>query len=191
MIAAYLLTCLTGLVSAFLPVTPVEPYLIGLAATTGHGPVGLGIAAALGQTAGKTVFFLGTRGALRSTRLRQWAHAAGRRRHREPAGRIEDSSGEPQDPVSTRSRTAAGARWRGLAEPIGAAAGKLTALLDRPALTVPILFLSAVTGLPPLLATCIYTAYTRISAPAFVLVCLLGRSIRFIAVALAPHLLMG
>lgn len=191
MIAAYLATCLTGAVSAFLPVTPIEPYLIAVAATTGYHPMMLGIAAALGQTAGKTVFFLGARGALRSTRFRRWAGAAARRLHWKRPVPATTSPGEPVDPMPPRPASTRAGRVKDLFKPIGVAAKRLLALLDRPVLTVPILFLSAVTGMPPLLATSIYTAHTRISTPAFVVVCLLGRSIRFAAIAYAPHLIMG
>jgi uncharacterized membrane protein YdjX (TVP38/TMEM64 family) len=179
LIAAHLSTCLTALLSAFFPITPVEPYLVGLAAATGYGPVGLGIAAAVGQTIGKTVIFLGARGLLRSERVRRLAAiAAG---HGERDGEVT----EPDPPAGFRGRL------RGLAGPTRAAAARLTALLERPALTVPILFLSATTGLPPLLATSVCVAGTRVSVPLFAGVCLLGRSVRFIALAYAPQFLLG
>lgn len=66
-----LAAALVGLVSAFVPVTPAEPYLIA-AAASGHGhPVVLGIAAALGQTTGKLGIFLVSRGAVRSAWLQR------------------------------------------------------------------------------------------------------------------------
>lgn len=180
MIVALLLTCLTGLVSAFLPVTPIEPYLIALVAATGYGAVGLGIAAAVGQTAGKTVIFLGARGALRSARLREWVEKVEKRRAERKARAIEKGR------EAGRVR-----RWvRGLGRPIGVAGRKLTAALARPALTLPILFVSSLTGLPPLLATSVYIAGTRISTTLFVLVCFAGRAGRFIAIAYAPQLFL-
>lgn len=180
MIVAYLLTCLTGLLSAFLPVTPVEPYLIGVAAATGYGAVGLGVAAAVGQTAGKTVIFLGARGALRSAKLREWVERVEKRRAERKARRI--VGGRADGPVR---------RWfRGLGRPVGAAGRRLTELLARPALTLPILFLSSLTGLPPLFATSVYIASTRIRTTLFVLVCFAGRAGRFIAVAFAPQLFL-
>jgi uncharacterized membrane protein YdjX (TVP38/TMEM64 family) len=226
MIAAYLSTCLTALVSAFFPVTPVEPYLLGLVAATGYGPVGLGIAAAVGQTIGKTVIFLGARGLIRSERLHRLTKLVFRRKRaraatpmpvpvsgsatqggEESPSRVGDASSLPKDDASPRPglRRSAGAvrarlrRWSGpfrrrarrLAGPVKAAASKLTDLLERPALTVPILFLSAVTGIPPLIATSVYIAGTRISTPVFAVVCLVGRSVRFIAIAYAPQLILG
>lgn len=225
MIAAYLSTCLTALVSAFFPVTPVEPYLLGLVAATGYGPVGLGIAAAFGQTIGKTVIFLGARGVIRSERLHRLTKFVFRRKRvraasPEPVGAstpgmseaspsgADDASSSPKGPPSRFRqglRRVAGPmrerlrRWSGpvrrrarrLAGPVKAAATKLTDLLERPALTVPILFLSAVTGIPPLIATSVYIAGTRISTPVFAVVCLVGRSVRFIAIAYAPQLILG
>ncbi|WP_030161251.1 hypothetical protein [Glycomyces sp. NRRL B-16210] len=179
MIVACLVTCLTGLLSAFLPVTPVEPYLIGLVATTGYGAVGLGVAAAVGQTAGKTVIFLGARGALRSARLREWVEKIEKRRAERKARKLVDRADGPVR------------RWfRGLGRPFGAAGKRLTELLARPALTLPILFLSSLTGLPPLFATSIYIASTRVRTTLFVLVCFAGRAGRFIAVAFAPQLFL-
>lgn len=230
MIAAYLSTCLTALVSAFFPVTPVEPYLLGLVAATGYGPVGLGIAAAVGQTVGKTVIFLGARGVIRSERLYRLTKLVFHRKRvraasPEPVGasgastpgsceaspsRAGDASSSPKGDASPSRlreglRRLAGPlrdrlrRWSGpvrrrarrLAGPVKTAAGKLTDLLERPALTVPILFLSAVTGIPPLIATSVYIAGTRISTPVFAVVCLVGRSVRFIAIAYAPQLILG
>jgi membrane protein YqaA with SNARE-associated domain len=51
-----------------------------------------------------------------------------------------------------------------------------------------VVLLSAVAGVPPLLLVSVYAARTRMSTPVFGLVCLLGRAIRFVALAHAPHL---
>lgn len=168
MIAAYLGALIAGAVSAFSPVTPVEPYLIGVMSTTGCEPVPLGLAAAVGQTAGKLVLLLVVRGTLRSAWLRRRSAATARRLNRRRASR----TGRP---VGSGRVTAA---LRGM-----------TTLLDRRWLRAPIVFASAVTGVPPLLATTVYAARTPMPAPAFALVCLLGRSIRFVAIATAPQLL--
>ncbi|MQM26484.1 hypothetical protein [Glycomyces albidus] len=174
MIAAYASTFLTALVSAFVPVTPIEPYLIGLAALTGYGPIGLGIAAAVGQTIGKTVIFLGARGVFRSERVRGWlAAVAERKRRRGP---------RPASPMRERMSRLGG--------PLRRAGAKLTALLERPALTLPVLLLSAFIGLPPLLATSVYIAGTGMRTPVFAGVCLVGRAARFIVLAYAPQLVL-
>lgn len=162
MIAAYLGAVIAGAVSAFSPVTPVEPYLVAVMSTTGCQPVPLGIAAALGQTAGKVAMFLVARGTLRSARLRRWSTAMARRLNRRRTGRMARAT---------------------------AALRAMTTLLDRRWLRAPIVFASALTGVPPLLATTVYTAQTPMPASTFAVVCLLGRSIRFVAIAAAPQLL--
>lgn len=213
MIAACLSAALTALVSAFFPVTPVEPYLLGLAAATDYSPVALGLAAALGQTIGKTTLFLGVRGALRSDRLRRWVEAAERRRERRRAARCgaPESGGEADSvesvgveanspvgtgtaktsPVSTVPVSTMRERLRAPLAPVVAVARKLLSLLDKPALAAPILLLSAVTGMPPLMATSICAAGTKISLPLFVTACFVGRAVRFIAIAYAPQLVFG
>ncbi|MDG4820875.1 hypothetical protein O7635_03285 [Asanoa sp. WMMD1127] len=60
-----------GFASAFQPFTPVEAYLVGVMATTGTAPVAAGVAAAVGQTAGKVLIFLATRGLLRGSLLQR------------------------------------------------------------------------------------------------------------------------
>ncbi|MFI5497371.1 hypothetical protein [Actinoplanes sp. NPDC051859] len=63
---AVLGAALVGFLSALLPFTPAEPYLIAAVTTTSAPAVALGMAAAAGQTAGKIVMFLAVRGAIRS-----------------------------------------------------------------------------------------------------------------------------
>ncbi|GAA3218994.1 hypothetical protein [Actinocorallia longicatena] len=154
MIAALAVTTLLGAVSAVLPVAPIEPYLLGAAVTTGVPPACLGVAAALGQTAGKLLIFLLSRGALRSGTAGRLL----RRRLREPAG-------------SSRARTA-------------------LATLDRPRHAVSLLLVSSATGFPPLLMTSVYLARSPMPAGLFTVVCLLGRSLRFTALAFAPGLFL-
>ena len=58
MIAAVVTTAAVAAVSAFVPAIPIEAYLVAAVTTTGTDPVALGIAAGLGQTAGKLLTFL-------------------------------------------------------------------------------------------------------------------------------------
>jgi membrane protein YqaA with SNARE-associated domain len=160
--------------SAFVPVTPVEPYLVALAAG-GQPMVAVGIAAAAGQTAGKLVIFLATRATLRSGTVRGWASRLGARYSRRPRD-------------SRRSRAEPG-RLRAGPGRLRTRLRRLTALLDRPTLVVPTVLLSAVTGVPPLLAVSVHAARTRVSASMFALCCLAGRAIRFLAIASIPGLL--
>ncbi|WP_157517447.1 hypothetical protein [Micromonospora rifamycinica] len=50
------------------------------------------------------------------------------------------------------------------------------------------LLVSAVTGFPPLLAASVYLARTPLRPVAFAATCPLGRTIRFVAIALTPRL---
>jgi membrane protein YqaA with SNARE-associated domain len=178
MLAAVLATAATAVLSAFVPAMPIEPYLVGLVATSHYHPVPLGIAAAVGQTFGKLLIFPGTRGAVRSSRMRRWGARAARRFTRPRC--------EP--PAAPTPRSWAVRWWRASSRPVVAAGRRLTALLDRPLLTAPIVFVSAAAGVPPLLVTSVYAARTPISVLAFTLACLLGRSVRFVALASVPLL---
>jgi membrane protein YqaA with SNARE-associated domain len=161
---AVLAAAAVGLLSAFLPFAPVEPYLIAAVATTSAPPVALGVAAAAGQTAGKVLIFLGARGAIHSIWLK--------RRLSRPA----PAAPQPPDrPGTTLARPKA----------VGA---RLVAVLDRPRQATGVLLVSAVTGFPPLLAASIYLGRTRMRPVVFAATCLVGRTIRFVAIALAPQL---
>jgi membrane protein YqaA with SNARE-associated domain len=153
-----------GLLSAFLPFTPAEPYLIAAGATTGAPPVALGVAAAAGQTAGKVLLFLGTRGAVQAPWLRR---RLSRRTQTAPErpGRLRMMLARPK---------AAGAR--------------LLKVIDRPRQATGMLLISAISGFPPLLAVSVYLGRTPMRPAAFAATCLLGRTIRFVAIALAPQL---
>ncbi|HYN94421.1 MAG TPA: hypothetical protein VES42_11285 [Pilimelia sp.] len=189
MIGAWLSAAGVALVSAFVPVVPIEPYLLGVVAVTGHGAVGLGIAAGIGQTLGKLLIFLGARGTLRSQALQRWLakHTA---RFRQPAPVLADGTvavagagapvGHDSDPTG---------RWRLPGRPtLRRWSRALTGALARPALAVPVLLLSATLGMPPLLLVTFYAAGTRMRAAVFAAVCLAGRTARFIAVAAVPDL---
>lgn len=157
----YLAMLGVGIASAFLPITPVEPYLIGVVATTSAAPVALGIAAGVGQALGKVLMFLAARGAIRSAFLRRKLA-----RHTDPAT---DSVTQP----SARRRRMA--RW--------------VDTLSQPRYTLPVLSASSVIGFPPLLAVTVYLARTPMSPALFGAACLVGRSLRFVTLALAPHLI--
>jgi membrane protein YqaA with SNARE-associated domain len=154
--------------SAFVPATPIEPYLLGMVTAGDQPPLPVSVAAAVGQTAGKVVIFLGTRAALRADRVRRlWAWVV--RRYANPAG-------EPP-------------RRRWWWHRLGQVGRRLTAVLDRPGLVAPTVLLSSVVGVPPLLVVSVHAARTRIAAPVFALCCLVGRTVRFFALVTAPSLL--
>jgi membrane protein YqaA with SNARE-associated domain len=65
------------------------------------------------------------------------------------------------------------------------------ALLDQPRWSAAMLLLSAVVGIPPLIATSIYAARTPMRLPVFAALTLAGRSVRFVVLALVPALVMN
>lgn len=148
---------LLSLVVAIVPVFPVETYVVGMAVATRGWAVPIGIAAGLGQAAGKLLVFLGIRGAVKSAWIQRltsrWSKA-------------------PTSTPSTLARRA-------------------LAMLDRPGLAAPIVFLSAGTGIPPLTIVVFYAARTKMSSAVFFLVTLAGRSIWFIVIALMPSLILS
>lgn len=154
----YLTVALVGFASAFQPFLPAEAYLVGVTVTTGAAPVLVGLAAAVGQTAGKVVVFLASRG------LVQWSFVR----------RLIDRPRSTKPPSAFRRRMTA-----------------FIALLDRPRWSAAMLLLSAVVGIPPLIATSIYAARTPMRLPVFAALTLLGRSVRFVVLALAPALVMN
>ncbi|GID97628.1 hypothetical protein ACFQFC_12715 [Amorphoplanes digitatis] len=204
MIAAFVTTAAVAAVSAFVPAIPIEAYLVAAVTTTGTDPVALGIAAGLGQTAGKLLTFLAARGVIRSSRLRR---SLGRRTGAPGSGSADGSPSRRtwartrRRVAATRERLAAALnravppalrRWsRAATRYVGVASKRLIVLLDRPVVAAPTVFLSALLGVPPLLLTSVYAAGTHMSAATFGAVCLVGRSIRFIAIALVPELVMN
>jgi hypothetical protein len=173
-VIAVLTTAAVGILSAFVPFTPVEPYLIAAAATTGAAPIILGIAAAAGQTTGKVIIFLAARGAIHSPWLQGRLSSVRRPAVRRPA--VRRPAVDPPGRVSTL-----------LARP-KAVTGRLLRSLSRPRLATPVLLVSAVTGFPPLLVASVYLARTPMRLAVFSATCMLGRTLRFVTVALAPGL---
>ena len=161
---AVLAAAAVGLLSAFLPFTPAEPYLIVAVTTTGAPPVALGVAAAAGQTAGKVLIFLAARGAIHSPWLRR------------QLSRRTPTAPKPPGRLGTM-----------LARP-KAAGARLVEIIDRPRQATGVLLVSAVTGFPPLLAVSVYLGRTPMRPAVFAATCLLGRTIRFVTIALAPRL---
>jgi hypothetical protein len=76
-------TVLLGFVVAIVPVFPIEPYVVAMAATTHGWAVPIGLAAGLGQAAGKTVVLLGARGVVKAAwiqrLIRRWSKPASSR----------------------------------------------------------------------------------------------------------------
>ncbi len=200
-----------GFVSAVTPFLPVEAYVLVVAATHGRGlSVVVAVIAAAGHTAGKVVLFEGTRSAARwpwLTRLRTRAGATGvvgvPEGSADPEARAASSSsaappGAP-DAVPTPARAPAwGTRWRSRWR---ARVALLSAWLRRANAAAlaglsgrygPVVVFSAgLLGLPPLLVVVFWAGASSMSLRAFTLACLLGRSIRFAAIALGAVFFAG
>lgn len=163
-----------GAVSAVAPVLAVEAYVVAIATVqpTGVG-VAVALAAAVGQTAGKSVVFLAVRSAGRS----RWS----RRIHRhalEAMGRAVPSL--PPPPGSSlwvragfQLRRLTAWAMRVLSGPWGAA----------------VVLVAGAVGIPPLLVVSAAAGASRLPLGVFVAACLAGRSVRLVALALVPGLL--
>jgi membrane protein YqaA with SNARE-associated domain len=172
-----------GAVSAVTPFLPVEAYVIGLAVThsTGVAVAGAG-AAAVGQTAGKLALFSTARGAsgsrwlqrLRARGAREAAEvtaaAAAARTGTDPAG----------GPVRRGMHRLGGWIRRANAAGIALLSGRWGPV---------VVLVSGAVGIPPLLAIAFYAGTSKMNVRAFLITCLVGRSIRFVALALVPDLL--
>jgi membrane protein YqaA with SNARE-associated domain len=166
-ISVLALTFAVGFVSSFWPGLPVEPYIIGLMATTSHNAILMGAVAGAGQTTGKMGIFLATRGAVRIPALRTWID----KRKQEQAAA--EAKGDP------------GRWWSRWAKKASAWARRMMPL-DRPMLAAPVILLSAFVGIPPLLLMTFAAAATRMRGYVFLIVCLIGRSARLILIAFTP-----
>jgi membrane protein YqaA with SNARE-associated domain len=169
-----------GAVSAVTPFLPVEAYVIGLAVTRSPGVAVAGaLAAAVGQTAGKVVLFYTARGASTSRWL-QRLRDRGAKEAAEITAAEEAGEEPPGGPVRRALRPVG--RWLKRANAVG-----IELLSGRWGPGV-VLFSGAV-GIPPLLAIAFYAGTSKMNIRAFVIACLLGRSIRFVVLALVPDLL--
>ncbi|WBB97705.1 MULTISPECIES: hypothetical protein [unclassified Solwaraspora] len=220
MIAVLLATVAVGALSAVSPVTPIEPYLIALTATTSSPPVALGVAAALGQTVAKLAMFLASRGVIQSPWLRRWLAKRTAPKAAATASAVAADGTTPTDTTATnptptddtatdtpptdgrpragwlrRIGPAIGDRLpQGLRSRLSGWAGWVARehrRLYEPAFVIPTLFASSVIGVPPLLVTTVVAGGTRMPASVFAVVCFIGRSIRFVALAMVPSWFSG
>jgi membrane protein YqaA with SNARE-associated domain len=169
-----------GAVSAVTPFLPVEAYVIGLAVT--H-PVAVAVAgagaAAVGQTAGKLALFSTARGAAGSRWLRR-LRDRGAKEAAEVAARAAEAGADPAGgPVRRALRRLGGWLRRANAAGIALLSGRWG-----PA----VVLVSGAVGIPPLLAIAFYAGTSKMGVRSFLVTCLAGRSIRFVALALVPDL---
>jgi membrane protein YqaA with SNARE-associated domain len=168
-----------GAVSAVTPFLPVEAYVIGLAvAHPGGVAVAGAVAAAVGQTVGKLVLFTTARGAASS----RWLQRLRDRGAKEAAEiTAAEAAGEepPGGPVKRALRPVGQVLKRVNAAGIALLSGRWG-----PA----VVLVSGAVGIPPLLAIAFYAGTSKMDVRAFVLTCLVGRTIRFVVLALVPDL---
>jgi membrane protein YqaA with SNARE-associated domain len=168
-----------GAVSAVTPFLPVEAYVIGLAvAQSPTVAVAGAVAAAVGQTAGKVLLFTTARGAASSSWL-QRLRDRGAKEAAEIAAAEEAGEQPPGGPVRRALRPVG--RWLKRVNAVG-----ITLLSGR--WGPGVVLLSGAVGIPPLLAIAFYAGTSKMSLRAFIVTCLLGRTIRFVVLALVPDL---
>lgn len=155
--------------SALLPLISVEVFLIGLATQRPDIPwLALGVVIAVGQVAGKLLYFYAGRGRLH---LPAFLH----RKHKEPR------------PLSARR-----IRWELRFKRMR---GWLHAIRERchrhPAWMNGTMGVSSVLGLPPFMATSVFAGFAGMPLGAFLTTSFVGRAIRFSVLAAFPALVAG
>jgi membrane protein YqaA with SNARE-associated domain len=132
----------------------------------------------VGQTVGKVLLFYTARGAAGSRWL-QRLRDRGAKEAAEITAAEEAGEQPPGGPVRRALRPVG--RWLKRVNALGIA---LLSGRWGPG----VVLLSGAVGIPPLLAIAFYAGTSKMSVRAFVVTCLLGRAIRFVALALVPDL---
>ena len=144
-----------GLVSAVVPIASAEVYVAASQVTAVAGPIPIAVGVGIGQSVGKLLLFLAIR------RGRDFWLV--RRRDR---------------PVRTPAEAGRFRAW------LRRLVARLLELVGSHVWGLPIVLLAAVIGLPPLYAVTLLAAASRMRAPWFCLVVIIGRVTRFVLVAL-------
>jgi membrane protein YqaA with SNARE-associated domain len=153
-IAALLTSVGFGVLSAVFPLANAETYVIASQVSAVAGVIPIAVGVGIGQTIGKIALFLG----VRSGRHSRFAHRQRSRRLAQPVG-----------PTRERLRQMM---------------HQLLVLVGTKRWGLPIVFLAAVVGLPPLYAVALLAGATKMRLLWFALVVLVGRLARFVLVAL-------
>ncbi|BAK35966.1 hypothetical protein MLP_29520 [Microlunatus phosphovorus NM-1] len=156
---AWLTSVAFGVVSAIVPVVNAELYVLASQVTLEVGVVPIAVGVGIGQTIGKCLLFYGVR------RGRQFRFV---QEHREkvraqPRGRVRQALHEA---IQFLLRLVGTKRWG-----------------------LPITFVAAVAGIPPLYAVALLAGATRMKLLYFAPVVLVGRITRFLLVAYGVNLL--
>jgi membrane protein YqaA with SNARE-associated domain len=142
-----------GTLSAVVPVANAEAYVAANPLVHAAGPLAVVVGVALGQTLGKVLLFYGVRRGKNSRMVR----------HRRAVSRV-----RPVGPARARAR---------------AAVRTLLDLVGQKRWGLPVTFVAAVVGLPPLYAVALLAGATRMRLGYFTGVVLVGRLLRFVLVA--------
>jgi membrane protein YqaA with SNARE-associated domain len=172
-----LVTLAVAIGSALFPLLSVELFVVALADRHPQYPAALlGAVIAVGQVAGKLLYFYAGRGSLRLPTFL----------HRQPAGPAETAAAEssPIPPQPARG-------WRIATARIAAGWAWLRVKCHRhPAWMFTATATSSVVGVPPFMATTVLAGLAGLSLRSFILACLPGRFIRFTLLAASPMLVV-
>ena len=152
-VAALLTSVGFGALSAVFPVASAEAYVVASQVSRAAGPVAVALGLAVGQTIGKVLLFYGVRRGKESKTVQH---------------RREVLRGRPVGPARARFR---------------AVVRTLLDLVGQKRWGLPITFVAAVVGLPPLYAVALLAGATRMRIGYFAAVVLAGRAARFVLMA--------
>jgi membrane protein YqaA with SNARE-associated domain len=152
-LAALLTSVGYGALSAVFPVASAEAYVVASQISRAAGPVAVALGLAVGQTIGKVLLFYGVRRGKESKAVQ----------HRRASLRA-----QPVGPARARFR---------------AVVRMLLDLVGQKRWGLPITFVAAVVGLPPLYAVALLAGATRMRIGYFAAVVLAGRAARFVLMA--------
>ena len=146
-----------GVVSAVVPIVNAELFVAASQVSAVAGTIPVAVGVGIGQTIGKLLLFLGVRHGRELPFVR----------HRRERAR-------------TRPKGPARQRFGGFVQ-------RLLALVGQKRWGLPITFVAAVVGIPPLYAVALLAGATTMRALWFTLVVLVGRVLRFVLVATGVH----
>lgn len=142
-----------GMLSAVVPVASAEAYVVASQVSRAAGPVAVALGLAVGQTIGKVLLFYGVR-----------------------RGKAVNAARHRNDPPGTPAVGPARARLRSVIQ-------TLLDLVGQKRWGLPITFVAAVVGLPPLYAVALLAGATQMRVVYFAAVVLAGRAGRFVLMA--------
>ena len=143
-----------GVLSAIVPVINAEAYVVASQVVAVAGAVPIAVGVGVGQTIGKVAMFYAVR------------------RGRELPAVQRKRAERLAQPVGPKMQ-----KWR-------AFVGRLLELVGDPRWGLPITFLAAFVGIPPLYAVALLAGATRMNGVGFTVIVLVGRVLRFVLIAL-------